>query len=387
MIKRSIQFNTKRSFFLFGPRQTGKSTLINLLLEKNTLVINLLHREEFLKFEKEPTLFRQEVLTHQKKYPNSWVFVDEIQKIPTLLDEIHDLIESKKIKFILTGSSARKLKRGGANLLAGRATTYHLFPLTFQELGDEFDLEKALRYGTLPASYLSANDDAYDFLSSYVVTYLKEEIQEEGIVRNLGNFARFLDVVAANDGELVNFSNISRECSIPIKTVQSYYDILEDTLIAHRLLPWTRSVRKRLVVHPKYYLFDTGVTNQLSGTLYQKLNSVVRGRRFEQFIILETLRTITYAKSPLKLFFWRNNTGTEVDFILVRGEEPIAGIEIKSTPYPHLVDCTGLKALAEDYPRIRKIIVANVTRPYHLDDVEVIPWKTYMKTLEEDFLH
>lgn len=235
--------------------------------------INLLPQKDFLNYLWDSGLFRQELLAHKQKHKNFTCVVDEIQKIPGLLDEVHDLIESEGIRFILTGSSARKLKRGAANLLAGRANTYYLHPCVVTELGKNFNLEKALRKGCLPYlwSHNLTESEKNEFLKSYTDTYLREEIQAEGVVRSIGPFPRFIDVAANNDGEIVNFSNVARKCAVSIKTVQEYYQILGDTFIAWRLDPWVKSIRKRLVAHPKYYLFDTGVTNAICHN-YSTLN-------------------------------------------------------------------------------------------------------------------
>jgi predicted AAA+ superfamily ATPase len=231
MYKRTLSPNKEKSWFLFGPRQTGKSTFVKKLLRKKDLYIDLLPQKNFLNYAKNPGRLREEVLAHHQRFGRFVCVIDEIQKIPSLLDEVHELIESCNIRFILTGSSARKLRRGGANLLAGRAYTYRFFTLTFQELGQDFQLDRALRVGCLPVLWGASNDDEQEFLRSYTETYLKEEIAAEGLVRNIGPFSYFLDIVAANDGETVNFSNVARECGVTVKTVQQYYQILEDTFL------------------------------------------------------------------------------------------------------------------------------------------------------------
>ncbi|MDM7918277.1 MAG: ATP-binding protein, partial [Methanosarcina sp.] len=291
-------------------------------------------------------------MAHLSKNEKSIIVIDEIQKIPSLLDEVHELIESKGITFILTGSSARKLKRGGANLLAGRAYTYHMFPLTSSEMGDRFDLERALKIGTLPVLWESENEDPNEFLKAYTETYMKEEIAAEGIVREIGPFAQFLDIAAANDGEIVNFSNIARVCSLSSKTVQQYYQILEDTFLAFKLSAWNKSERRRLVSHPRYYFFDTGVTNALAHTLSEQLNPQIRGRRFEQFVICQLMSYIHYNRLDIQLYYWRTNHGAEVDLLLCKGLHIICAIEIKSSKNIAGENLSGLKSFIEDNPGV-----------------------------------
>jgi predicted AAA+ superfamily ATPase len=291
----------------------------------------LLPQRNFLNYAKNPGRLREEILAHLKRYDSPLCIIDEIQKIPALLDEVHELIESKGIRFILTGSSARKLRRGSANLLAGRAYPYHLFPLTFTEIGEQFDLDKALKIGTLPVLWGSQEEDSREFLRSYTETYLKEEIAAEGLVRNIGPFAQFLDIAAANDGETVNSNTIARECSVSVKTVQQYYRILEDTFLAVKLPAWTRSERRRLVSHPRYYFFDTGVTNALAHTLTDQRNPKIVGHRFEQFVICQLMASIYYKRLDCQLYYWRTNHGTEVDVLLATGNRIICALEIKSS--------------------------------------------------------
>lgn len=377
MVKRVLLPSKTRSCFLFGPRQTGKSTLVKEQLKESDLYINLLPERTFLSYAKEPGRFREEILAHQKKYPNALCVVDEIQKLPALLDEVHDLIENTQLRFILTGSSARKLKRGAANLLAGRASTYRLFPFTLEELGADFDLERALLIGLLPYlwSQKISKQDEREFLMAYADTYLREEIQSEGIVRQIAPFAHFLDVAANNDGQIVNYSNIARECGVSVKTAQEYYQILEDTFLAYRLNPWTKSLRKRLVSHPRYYFFDMGITNALSHQ-FEKLNSEVRGRRFEQMIVLHMLAFNSYHNAGLDFFFWRSHTGIEIDLIVTRGLEVIAAIEIKSTSKVSPESLYALREFKIEYPQANAYIVCPTERARLLDGgIQMLPWQ------------
>ena len=295
MLKRVCRLPPRRSALLLGPRQTGKSTLVRSLLPGRSWSVDLLQHDAFLRYSKEPARFRREVEA-QVRAGTRVVFVDEIQRVPALLEEIHGLIEAHRVRFLLTGSSARKLRRGAANLLAGRAATRRLHPLTLAEQGGRFDLERTLRYGSLPAVVTGSERDARDLLASYAETYLREEVQAEAVVRNLGGFARFLDIVAAESGGIVNASAVARDAALAPRTVQEYYQILEDTLIGYRLEPWRHSPRARLVGHPRFYLFDTGVTNALARRLGAPPDPVSRGRLFEQWVVLECARLLDYRR-------------------------------------------------------------------------------------------
>ena len=379
---REINPTKSKSYFLFGPRQTGKSTFVKSLISRKDLYIDLLPQRKFLNYAKNPGRLREEILAHLRQYDDPLCIVDEIQKIPALLDEVHELIESRGIRFVLTGSSARKLRRGGANLLAGRAYTYHLFPLTSTEIGDGFDLSRAIKFGSLPVLWGSREEDAHEFLRSYTETYLKEEVAAEGLVRNIGPFAKFLDIAAANDGETVNFSNIARECSVSVKTVQQYFQILEDTFLAFRVPAWTRSERRRLVSHPRYYFFDTGVTNALAHTLMDQLNPKVFGRRFEQFVICQLMACIHYKRLDRQLYYWQTNHGAEVDLLLCEGSRIVCALEIKSSQNIAGEQLGGLKSFILDNPGIPAYVLGDRQNRRRLhDDITVINWDEFI--LEE----
>lgn len=381
MIHRRCNLPKKRSFFLFGPRQTGKSTLIQLIWKEHIWQIDLLHHEEFIKYAKEPDLFRKEAIQKIDKEKKTTIFVDEIQRVPPILNEVHSLMESHSCQFILTGSSARKLKRGGANLLAGRAVQRFLFPFVYQEIQEEFDLEDVLRFGSLPAIYQKTEHEKIDILTAYTETYLKEEIQAEGLVRNLGGFSRFLEIAAAQSGELVDFTALGREAQLTARTVQSYYEILEDTLVGLRLPPWRRSVRKRLTAHPKFYFFDTGVTNSLNRRLLAPPDPLLRGRLFEQWVVLETYRLLSYKQSEARLFYWRTNMGAEVDLLIEKHGEIIAACEIKASRNVNRADLSGLRAFSEDHPKARLVVISNVPNTYAIDAVLILPWQAYLQFL------
>lgn len=373
----------KQSFFLFGARQTGKSTWIKALLGKNSWYVDLLQEKTYWAFSKNPGQFRA-VALDKIENGTTIIAVDEIQRIPDLLNEIHSLMEShKKCQWILTGSSARKLKRGQANLLAGRAVHQSMFPLTFWEMGKTFNLESVLRWGSLPAVAVEPEAVRREILRTYAQTYLREEIQQEALVRNVGAFSRFLDVAASQNGELVSYSKVASECQIPQRTVQSYYQILEDTLIAYRLEPMLSSIRKRLVAHPRYYFFDLGVTNALNHCLTGELTPVQKGRLFEQWVVLECWRRISYAGSELELRFWRTNHGAEVDLVFQKHGKVIAACEIKYKNHIRSADTTGLQSFAEQNPKAALCLIYPDENAFSLGNVKVIPWKKFFQLFLE----
>lgn len=378
----------KNSVFLFGPRQVGKSTLIkHLLAEENYIEIDLLKNEVLLKYKANPELLRSEIEFLAKKKDRIYIFIDEVQKCPEILDEVHWLIErfDKQIIFILTGSSARKLKRTSVNMLAGRAWRFFLFPLTHIELGNRFNLKNVLLKGSLPPVVDDEAKDAFRTLNSYVQVYLKEEILNEAIVRNIGAFSKFLDIAADQSGKIVNYSTIARDTGVSSKTIKGYYQILEDTLIAIRLEPFLKSARKRLVMHPKYYLFDTGVINAVNGriSISSVTGSSIYGMLFEHFIILEVYRLIHYAEKPYRIFHWRSSHGAEVDLV-VESADNLWAIEIKSSPLVKSGNLKGLKSFLKDHSNARPLCVSNCDRPYSAGEIPVIPWKLLF---DEEYLN
>jgi predicted AAA+ superfamily ATPase len=381
VFQRTLTLPARGSCFLFGPRQTGKTTFVRSILPKQTWTVDLLRHDEFLRFAKEPGRFRAEA-TEQIRRGAHTIFIDEVQKVPALLDEVHGLIEETKARFLLTGSSARKLKRGGANLLAGRAATRHLHPLTMQEIGPRFDLERALRLGTLPAVVSGDEPSARELLAAYAETYLREEIQAEGIVRNLGSFARFLDVAAAQSGEILNAASVASDAGVAARTVRSYFEILEDTLVGFRLEPWRKSPRARLIGHPRFYFFDTGVTNALNRRLHGEIDLPTRGRLFEQWIVTECARTIDYLFPETRLFYWRTNNGAEVDLLFERHGKLRLAVEIKSRRTISGADLSGLRSFGEAHPDTPRVVVATVPEPFRIDSIDVLPWKRFLLELE-----
>ena len=382
MITRSLQFPPRRSCLLLGPRQTGKSTLVRSILPAKSWEVDLLHHDAFLRYSKEPALFRREAEGKIRGGART-IFIDEVQRVPELLDEVHGLIERHRVPFLLTGSSARKLRRRGTNLLAGRAVTRRLHPLTLHEQGERFDLQRTLRLGSLPAVVTRPEPEAVDLLRSYAETYLREEVQAESLVRNLGGFARFLDVAAGQSGEILNYSAVGRDASLATRTVQEYYRILEDTLIGYRLDPWRKSPRARLVGHPRFYFFDTGVTNALNRRLTARPDPQLEGRLFEQWIVLEVAREVDYAGSEARLFYWRTHVGAEVDLLIEKHGRLVVAVEIKSAKRVSGADLSGLRSFGEAHPKTPRLVVAQVPEEHRLGEVSIVPYRDFLGRLGE----
>lgn len=374
----------QNSFFLFGPRQTGKTTLVkDAIQNKKIFEINLLENDVYLKYKTKLFLFREEINFFIKRERNGIIFIDEIQKLPELLDEVHNLIEKYKgkISFILTGSSARKLKRVSTNLLGGRAWSFFLYPFTYKELNKYFSLHHVLQYGSLPPILNLNKTEIIRTLNAYTSTYLKEEIIDEALTRNLNAFSRFLNIAADSSGEIINYSNIARETGVASKTIKEYYQILEDTLIAFHLEPYLRSQRKRVVEHPKYYLFDIGIINSICGRLEMNLKTQTQiyGKLFEHFIILEINRLIHYYEKPWRIYFWRTSHGAEVDLIIEQAKNHLFAVEIKSSEYVSSKELSGLKQFLEIYPKAKPICVCRAEKPYTQDKISFLPWQYFFE--------
>ena len=386
MIQRLLNIPEKQHFFLFGARQTGKTTLVKEILSKKEgrgYYISLAEEDQYFKFLKDPARLRYELEPRLKSAALDEVCLDEIQRVPALLNEVQGLIDRFNARFILTGSSARKLKRGGANLLGGRAVSRELYPLSFVELGESFSLEQALRFGSLPRIWSSANErDRIDLLTGYATLYLREEIQTEGLVRNLAGFTKFLDVAAQHSGELLNYKAIGDDVGIPGRSVQTYFEILEDTLIAFRLPPFERSVRRRLRKHDKVYLFDIGVLNALQQTLASPDAPVLRGRRFEHFIVLEAKRMLHYLQVEHSLCFWRTKDDEEVDLLFLRGGDPILACEIKSSSHITPMALKGLKAFHSEHPSVERVVVAPVATSFEIDGIAILSIPDFFERLK-----
>lgn len=364
----------KKSFFLLGPRATGKSTLIRDELADRALIFNLLRSNLLLKLSNATWELEGMIDLAFSQRPYDYIVIDEIQKVPNLLDEVHRLIEEKKYRFLLTGSSARKLKYGHANLLAGRAWTAHLYPLSYSEI-PEFDLERYLRYGGLPVVYGSQNP--HEELDAYVTTYLYEEIQAEGLVRKLPQFSRFLTVAALANGQMLNFSQIASDSSVPASTIREYYSILEDTLMGYMLEPWTKSKKRKAISTAKFYLFDPGVCHTLSGTRTLDRNSDLYGRSFEHWIGLELISYLSYNRIKETLHYWRSTHQHEVDFII---DDSIA-IEVKASKKIGPRDLKSLQILAEEKAFKHYYLISQDPIETKHGPFICLHWKTFMDRL------
>ncbi len=367
---------TKKSFFLFGPRSTGKTYLINKQLSNKSFIIDLLNMDMLLRLSAAP----QELEDLIRANPGAdIIIIDEIQKVPELLNEVHRLIEAKKYKFLLTGSSARKLRKTGADMLAGRAWTAKLFPLCTREIS-EFNLDRYLRYGGLPQVYPSA--DPAEELYSYVDTYLREEIREEGLIRNLPPFSRFLKSAALSNGQIINFSKIGSDCAVSPSTVREYYAILDDTLVGFNLEPWIFSKKRKAIQTAKFYFFDTGVTHTLAGTKSLERNSNLYGNSFEQLIAMELRAYLSYKRIKDELTFWRSTHGFEVDFLI--GEH--TAIEVKATNKISKRDLVGLRALTEEKVFKNFFLVSQDKVCVKKENILVVHWREFLNKLWDDQL-
>ncbi|MCB0332639.1 MAG: ATP-binding protein [Bdellovibrionales bacterium] len=377
MHPRLINLLKSNSFFLFGPRGSGKTTLLrSTFTENKTIWIDLLDPKVSDTYLLHPETLEAEVRAADGE--NEWVVIDEVQKIPALLDVVHSLIESTKIKFALTGSSARKLKRGGANLLAGRAFVYNLYPLTHLELRNHFSLQDALTWGTLPKlEDFTLAEEKERFLESYCHTYLREEVVAEQLVRNVRPFRKFLEIAAQQNGQVVNYSKISRDIGVDDKTVATYFEILEDTLLAFRLPAYHTSLRKQYVQSPKFYLFDCGVTRALANHLHLPVEqgTYAYGKLFEQHIIQEIYRINDYLRRKYTLSYFLSKDDAEIDLILERPGEAAIFIEIKSADHITATDISTLRKFANDFPKVDCFCLSQVPRALEIDRVKIVPWR------------
>jgi predicted AAA+ superfamily ATPase len=373
------------SCFLLGPRQCGKTTILKELA--STAYINLLNSKVFIKYNRMPSILHDEVTALPNK--QGVVIVDEIQKIPVLLDEVQRCMDDfPDLRFILSGSSARKLRRGSANLLGGRAANLSIFPLTSSELAEDFDLEHVIKFGSLPKiSSLIAQKKvaaANSLLRSYVSTYLTEEIKAESLVRNLDYFQRFLEVAAHQFAKETNVSEIAEQAQISYSSAVNYFGILEDTLLGYFLHPYATSIRKQLTKTPKFYFFDNGVTRAIRGLVSTDVTNQEEGLLFEQFMVQEVLRVNSYHNKDFKINFWRTTGGAEVDLVISRENQILLAIEFKASPFPRSRDLSGLLSFKEEYPKTPVILCAQVERARMIDDkVKVIPPIEVLKIVEE----
>jgi predicted AAA+ superfamily ATPase len=379
MFQRLIKLPIQHDFFLFGARGTGKTTLLRNFFPQ-ALTIDLLDSRT----EEELMLAPGRLEALVAKSNAQHVIIDEIQKIPKLLDEVHRLIEkpgNNKI-FILTGSSARKLKAGGANLLGGRAFLRNLFPLTPQELGDRFSLEDAMRWGTLPKIFSFDSEDLKrDYLESYAQLYLKEEVWAEQLVRNLPPFRKFLEAASINSGKIVNLANISRDVGVDPKTVQSYYSILEETLIGVHLDAYHSSVRKRLRQAPKFYFFDNGVARALARmqSVVPKEGTNYYGDLFEQFLVNVFHMTNGYEKRDYRFSYLQSASGVEIDLVVERPGRPLALVEIKSTEHVREDHLSGLENFSRDFCDAELFLLSRDPHPKRFGRINALPWQRYIE--------
>ncbi|MBI5374097.1 MAG: ATP-binding protein [Candidatus Schekmanbacteria bacterium] len=365
----------KQSFFLLGPRGTGKSTLIKNIFP-NTLYIDLLLPDIFRSYSARPERLIEIVHANTDK---KVVVIDEIQKAPQLLEVVHSLIEEKKDRqFILTGSSARKLKKTGVNLLAGRVIMKHMHPFVAAELSGKFNLNAALQNGMIPVVLDSINP--VDSLHAYVDLYIREEVQMEGLTRNIGNFSRFLEAVSFSHGSVLNISNISRECHIERKVVEGYVNILEDLLLSFRIPVFTRRAKRTVSQHPKFYFFDAGIYNCLrpSGPLDRPQEK--SGVALEGLVAQHLKAWIDYNHPDCRLFFWRTSSGTEIDFI-VYGKGIFWAIEVKNTTTVRPEDIRSLKTFGDDYPEAKKFFIYHGKEKLKRDGILIMPCTEFLMTL------
>ncbi len=369
-----------QSAFLWGARKTGKSTYLHSHYPKS-LYYDLLKSDIYLKFAKAPHLLREEILALNKADLNYPIIIDEVQKVPQLLDEIHWLIENANAQFILCGSSARKLKSQGINMLGGRVWGYTFYPLVYSEISD-FDLLRALNTGLVPTHYLSENPRRA--LKAYVQDYLTQEIKAEGLTRNLPAFARFLDSLVFSNGMLVNYSNIARECAIDAKTVKEYYQILIDTLVGYFVEPYTKKKGRDVIsATPKFYLFDVGVASFLAKQTISALKGSEAGNAFEHFILMELMGYRGLNDLDFDINFWRTKTKLEVDFILDGGR---IAIEVKIDDNVKKQDLRALVAFCDEHKPEQAYVVSRDARPRKMTTVAgreilILPWEIFLKKL------
>ena len=371
----ALPLKSNQSIFLFGPRGTGKTSWIKQKLP-NALRFDLLSFLLYQQLSANPGRLENLIPEGYK----DWIVIDEIQRVPMLLNEVHRLIEDKNYKFILTGSSARKLRQKGVNLLAGRALNYNMHPFIIQELEQDFDLKKVLQYGLLPCVYSSENSKKY--LETYIQTYLREEVLQEGLTRNIDTFSRFLETASFSQGSVLNYSEIARETSVKRSVITNYFSILEDLLLSFHLSPFTRRSKRRLIQHSKFYFFDVGVYRLLRAKGPLDIVEEIDGAAFET-LFLQSLRAVNdYYDLGYKIHYWRTSDGTEVDFILY-GEKGLYAFEIKRASMITPKMLRSLKIFKKDYPMAKLFLVFGGKRREFYGEVEAWPIMDALKNLPE----
>ncbi len=370
-----IKLPEGQSAFLWGPRKTGKTTFLKTAFP-GSLIYDLLQTDLFLDLVKRPFLLREQLLAAPPEKLKEPVIIDEVQKVPHLLDEIHWLIENKGLRFILCGSSARKLKRGKANLLGGRAWRYEMHPLVSAEVSD-VDLIKALNRGMIPAHYMQ--EEYRKSLQAYVRDYLKEEVFDEGLTRNIPAFSRFFDAMGYSHGELTNYANIARDCGVDAKTVKEYYQILVDTLLGTMIEPYKKRQDRNVIIRAgKFYLFDVGVAGAITHRRIAAEKGEEFGKAFEHFILMELLAHRAYRELNYNVNFWRTTSGLEVDFILGQGE---VAVEVKGASRIDNADLRPLKSFIREYRPSRAFVVCNERAQRIHEDIRIVPWRDFLKML------
>lgn len=372
----NIKLPLRQSAFLWGPRKTGKTTYLKMRFP-DSLSYDFLKTDFFIELSKNPALLRERLLAKPAEILRRPVILDEVQKVPQVLDEVHWLMENRGLRFILCGSSARKLKRGHANLLGGRAWHYEMFPLVSAEL-KKLDLLRILNRGMIPVHYLQ--EEGYKMsLKAYVQDYLKEEIFAEGLTRNIPAFSRFLEAFGYSHGEITNYSNIARDCGVDSKTVKEYYQILVDTLLALRIEPFKKKQSRQVITKaPKYYLFDVGVAGFLKKRHIEEEKGDEFGRALEHFILTEIAAYRAYSNGEFAINFWRTKAGFEVDFVLGAGE---VALEIKGSSRVDKSDLKALSAFIEEYSPRKSFVVCNEKEKRIRGKVEIIPWGDFLDEL------
>lgn len=380
MFKRlfNLPLESKDSLFVFGPRGTGKTQWLKQhLANENTIYFDLLDSSVFRNLQAYP----ERLKTLIKPNFEGWIIIDEVQKIPELLDEVHRLIEHEGKRFILTGSSARKLKRSGVNLLAGRAIRYHMHALVIQELKEAFNLEHALTLGMLPATY--TYDDPVGYLSTYVTTYLREEVQQEGLTRNMSAFTRFLEVASFSQGSTVNYTEVAREVGVDRQVIQNYFSILYDLLLSHSLPAFTKKAKRRLITSEKFYYFDAGVYYSIRPKGILDTPSEIASSALETLFYQSILAMIDYMKLDHQIYYWRTANGIEVDFVAY-GEKNLIAFEIKHAKNISSKMLRGLRQFKEDYPMAQLYILYLGTETLYLSDgIVALPFVTALQKIPE----
>jgi predicted AAA+ superfamily ATPase len=371
----NIDLPEQQSAFLWGPRKTGKSTYLKRKFP-GSLVYDFLKTDLFLEFSKRPSLLREQLLAKDPKLLNYPIILDEVQKVPQLLDEVHWLMENYGLRFILCGSSARKLKGGKANLLGGRAWRYEMFPFVTAEI-DELNLLKALNRGLIPVHYLQ--DTYVKSLRAYTQDYLKEEVFDEGLTRNIPAFSRFFDSMGFSHGELTNFSNIARDCGVDSKTVKEYYQILKDTLLGEFVEPFKRRQNRQVISRTsKFYLFDVGVAGAITKRRVEQERGVEFGKALEHFILMELRAYNSYFEVDYDINFWRTKSGLEVDFVLGGGE---VAVEVKGSRRVENKDLRPLNAFIETYSPRKALVVCNENEERIVGNLRILPWQKFLQDL------